>query len=430
MPAFHDISEEKLKADELSALQSAKLRALLDGLPSNKFYKNKFKAAGIKGSDFSALTLEQIPLLTKAELIADQSKSPPFGTNLSCPMNEYVRFHHSSGSTGSAPLRWLDTPESWNWMVRNWSYIFNAAGLKPKDRVCFAFSFGPFLGFWTAFEAAGKFGALCLPAGGMSTTARLRFLLDNGITVLCSTPTYALRMAQSAVEERINIALSPVRMLIVAGEPGGSVPQTKAKIENAWGARCIDHYGMTETGPVSFACEKTPGRMHVIESEFIVECLDLKTGAQVRDGETGELVVTNLGRLGSPVLRYRTGDIVRFSRPTPCACGRSFAAFDGGILSRTDDMVIVRGVNLYPSAIEEIIRANPITEFRVEVSTVRAMNELKVQFEPEHEEDGAAIAKKLSAEINAKLGIRAGVEVAKPGALPRFEMKARRWVNV
>ncbi|MEI6235190.1 MAG: AMP-binding protein [Planctomycetota bacterium] len=429
MPVFHTIHDERLKPAELRALQESKLRTLLGTLSWNKFYKSRFKAAGIKGSDFSHLTLDQLPFLSKAELIADQAKSSPFGTNLSCPVQDYSRFHHSSGSTGAAPLRWLDTQQSWDWMVRNWSFVFGAAGLKPKDRVCFAFSFGPFLGFWTAFEAATKFGALCLPAGGMSTHARLRFMLDNGITVVCCTPTYALRMAQTAAEERINISLSPVRMLVVAGEPGGSVPHTKRLIEESWGARVVDHYGMTETGPVSFECEKTPGRMHVIESEFIAECIDPKTGQHVANGESGELVITNLGRLGSPAIRYRTCDIVQLTRHANCACGRSFASLDGGILGRTDDMIIVRGVNIYPSAVEEVIHIFPVVEFRVEVATVRAMSEIRIQIEAAPLEDGSIIATKIATALNEKLGIRVAVESVAAGFLPRFEMKARRWIT-
>ena len=431
MPYFHDASDETLKPDELRAMQATKLRAVLGSLSSNEFYAARFKAAGINVKDSTSVALDQLPFLTKKELIADQAKTSPFGTNLSQPLRDYCRFHHSSGSTGVAPLRWLDTAQSWEWMVRNWSFVFKAAGLKPADRVCFAFSFGPFLGFWTAFEAAARIGALCLPAGGMSTHARLRFMLDNGITVVCCTPTYALRMAQTAAEERINIALSPVRMLVVAGEPGGSVARTKALIEESWGARCVDHYGMTETGPVSFECEKTPGRMHVIDSEFIAECVDPKTCRPVPNGDSGELVLTNLGRLGSPVIRYRTCDLVRLTRPDsssqPCACGRWFTSLDGGILGRADDMIIVRGVNLYPSVVEEVIHAFPVAEFRVEVATVRAMSELRIQIEADPDEDGAAIAAKIATELDTKLGIRVIVESVP--ALPRFEMKARRWVT-
>ena len=430
--AFHDTSVEKLPFAALEALQSQKLGALLPVLSgSNKFYKAKFKAAGIKAADLPKLAVGDLPFTLKSELAADQQSHPPFGSNLTFPLNDYCRYHQTSGSTGGA-IRWLDTAESWDWMVRSWSFVLNAAGVKPKDRVCFAFSFGPFLGFWTAFEAATRFGALCMPAGGMSTVARLRFMLDNGITVVCCTPTYALRMAETAATEHINISLSPVRLLIVAGEPGGSVPHTRSRIEDQWGARCYDHYGMTEIGPAAFECEKVRGRMHIIESEFIAESLKPGTDQRSAPGETGELVLTNLGRDASPLLRYRTGDLVKMTRHTPCACGRSFVSLEDGILGRVDDMLVVRGVNIYPSAIEEVLRRFPaIVEYRVEVGSVRAMTELKIAIETGPDErEAAATAKKLTAELDRALGLRITVEPAASGTLPRFEMKSRRWVRL
>ena len=221
MSPFHDLNAETLEAPGLRALQKQKLRALLEALKTNPFYRSRLLAAGFDDAALQSAALENLPLLTKAQLQRDQAGSPPFGTNLTYPLSAYNRFNHSSGTSGAGPLRWLDTPESWSWMARSWSHIFHAAGVRENDRVCFAFSFGPFLGFWTAYEAATRYGLLPFPAGGMSTLARLRFLLDNGITVVCCTPTYALRMAQTALEEGINIALSPVRLLIVAGEPGG-----------------------------------------------------------------------------------------------------------------------------------------------------------------------------------------------------------------
>ena len=186
---FHDASAEKLDAGALGQLHAQKLSAMLQTvLASNKFYKNKFKSAGLKGTSAAQASLNELPFTTKAELVADQAQQPPFGTNLSFALSEYSRFHQTSGSSGH-PMRWLDTAESWEWMLRNWSVIYAAAGVKPKDRICFAFSFGPFLGFWTAFDSAAKYGALCFAAGGLSTTARLRFMLDNGITTICCTPT-------------------------------------------------------------------------------------------------------------------------------------------------------------------------------------------------------------------------------------------------
>jgi phenylacetate-CoA ligase len=426
--AFHDLAAEKLTSAALEDLQTRRLHALLQAVAgSNKFYKAKFKAAGLKPADLAAAPLASLPFTTKQELIADQMRHPPFGTNLTQPLGEFTRFHQTSGSTGH-PMRWLDTPESWDGIVRNWSSIYHAAGLKTKDRVCFAFSFGPFLGFWSAFEAAARYGAMCFPAGGLSTSARLRFMLDNGITVVCCTPTYALRMGEVAAEERVNISLSPVRLLIVAGEPGGSVPVTRARIEEMWGARCIDHYGMTEIGPTSFECEKTR-RMHVIGNEYIAECVDPKTEQPAADGEVGELVITGLGRQASPLIRYRTGDLVKMSRAAPCSCGRSFVSLEGGILGRADDMLLIRGVNVYPSAIEDIIRRVPgIAEYRVEVLRVRAMHELKITIEPGQDESASALTKKLIAEFDRALGLRVSVDVAAE-SLPRFEMKARRWVR-
>ena len=429
---FHDLAAEKLDLVALAELQSAKLRAMLHAIANgNKFYKARLKSAGVKAGEIAKAAIADLPFTTKLDLVKDQSDNAPFGTNLSAPIADYTRFHQTSGSTGS-PLRWLDTPESWDVLLRNWSWIYSAAGVKPKDRICFAFSFGPFLGFWTAFEAAVRYGALCFPAGGLSTSARLRFMLDNGITVVCCTPTYALRMAEVAADEKVNIALSPVRLLLVAGEPGGSVPQTRARIEESWGARCVDHYGMTEVGPACFECEKNRGRLHIIESEYIAECIDPKSGKAVADGESGELVLTNLGRTASPVIRYRTGDIVRMKRHAPCACGRSFLSLEGGILGRVDDMLLVRGVNVYPSGVEEVVRRFPeIAEFRVEVDQQRAMTELKVIIEVNGDADEAAIvSKKLAAEFQRVFSLRIPIELAAAGSLPRFEMKARRWVRV
>ena len=428
---FHDLTHEKLPLAVLQALQAQKLSAMLTAVTaSNKFYKAKFKAAGLKSGDVSKISVTDLPFTLKSEIVKDQQKSPPFGSNHTFPINDYCRYHQTSGSTGAA-VRWLDTRESWEWILRSWSYVLSSAGVKPKDRICFAFSFGPFLGFWSAYDAAAKFGALCMPAGGMSTTARLRFMLDNGITVVCCTPTYALRMAETAAAENINIALSPVRLLIVAGEPGGSIPHTRARIEELWGARCVDHYGMTEIGPAAFECEKVRGRLHIIESEFIAEALKPGGSEPAAPGESGELVLTSLGRTASPLLRYRTGDLVKMTRHSPCACGRSFVALEDGILGRVDDMLVVRGVNVYPSAIEEVLRRFPtITEYRVEITSVRAMSELKIAIEAGPDDrEAAATAKSVSADLDRSLGLRISVAALPPGTLPRFEMKATRWVR-
>jgi phenylacetate-CoA ligase len=429
--AFHDLQAEKLSANELRGHQRSLLTELLaDVMASNRFFQANYKAAKIRVLDAPKLELEALPLITKNDLIEDQRKHPPFGSNRSRPQNIYTRCHQTSGSTGHS-LRWLDTPRNWESMLRSWSCIYHAAGVTPKDRICFAFSFGPFLGFWTAFEAGIKYGALCMPTGGMTTVARLRFILDNGITTICCTPTYALRMAEVAAVEKINLVLSPVKRLIVAGEPGGSVPETRARIEAAWGARCIDHYGMTEIGPAAFECEKKSGCLHVFETNYIAECLRPNSKESAASGEVGELVLTNLTRVDAPLIRYRTGDLVRMSRPSPCACGRSFASLEGGILGRADDMLVVRGVNVYPSAIEQLVHRIPgIADYRVEISSIRQMTELKIMIEPTPDEfSPQTLAQKLTAEIECSLGLRVQVDSVEIGKLPRFEMKARRWIQ-
>lgn len=272
----------------------------------------------------------------------DQAAHPPFGTNLSFPLDRYVRVHQTSGTTGT-PLRWLDTQESWDWWARCWTVVLRAAGLGPGDRVFFPFSFGLFVGFWAGFEGVCALGALAIPGGGQDTAQRLAAMESLGATAICCTPSYALHLAEVARERGIALERLGVRTTVHAGEPGAGIPAVRARIEAAWGARAYDHAGMTEMGAYGFECAAQAGP-HVNEAGFIVEIIDPATG---QSAEEGELVLTNLGRMGSPLLRYRTGDGVRVAR-TPCACGRTFLRLDGGILGRVDDLLIVRGCQRVP----------------------------------------------------------------------------------
>jgi phenylacetate-CoA ligase len=412
----------------IQARQLEQLRELVTELfPANPFYTRKLESVGVtfdiaSRADFSV----RFPLTTKPELVADQLAHPPFGTNLTYPLDRYTRFHQTSGTSG-APLRWLDTPENWESMIESWTEIFGAAGVRAGDRVMFAFSFGPFIGFWLAFETAGRLGCLCLPGGGLSSAARLRMMRDNHANVLCCTPTYAIRLAEVAATEKMETASLGVKTIIVAGEPGGSIPATRTKLESLWhGARIFDHHGMTEVGPVTFECPKQPGVLHVIESAYYAEVIDPATG---RPAESGELVLTTLGRIGSPLLRYRTGDLVKLG--TPCPCGRHNLTLEGGILGRVDDMVIVRGVNVYPSAVEEIVRRfGDVAEYCVHVSGAMALVELRVEIEPsDFCRDADGLARQVQQTLETALHLRVPVDAVAPGALPRFEMKARRWVK-
>jgi len=404
-----------------TTLQRERLDALFaEILPQNAFYAAKLAHADLH--DFARL-----PLTTKADLLDDQAAHPPYGTVLTYPRQRYSRLHQTSGTSGR-PLRWLDTPQSWDWMLGCWQQMFARIGLVPEDRLGFAFSFGPFLGFWTAFEAAARAGYFCLPGGGLSSGARLRLLLENEASVLFCTPTYALRLAEVARDERIDLPASPVRAVVVAGEPGGSMAATRSRIEAAWGARVFDHSGMTEVGPMAIECRANPCGLHVLEEDYLAEVIDPETTQPVPAGQVGELVVTNLGRLGSPLIRYRTGDLVRVD-PQPCPCGSAFLRLDGGILGRGDDMIHLRGNNVYPGALEALLRRFPeVAEFRVEVDQTAALTALRIEVEPVNG-GGADLAERVGRAIRDEFLFRAEVRLVPPGSLPRFEMKANRFVK-
>jgi phenylacetate-CoA ligase len=255
-----------LDREYLERLQLEKVRGLLKSLlPANPFYVQKLSACG---PGYSPKDLDEfrrrIPLTSRHELVRDRMSHPPYGTNLTFPLESYVRCHQTSGST-TVPIRWLDTAETWNHIVENWVQILGAAGVTPKDRFFFAFSFGPFLGFWSALDAVIRLGYFCFPGGAMTSLARLQAIVDNAITVLCCTPTYAQHLGELAQEKKIDLKAGCVRLLIVAGESGGSIPSTRARIEQLWpGATVFDHHGMTEVGPVSYQCPEKPGVLHIL----------------------------------------------------------------------------------------------------------------------------------------------------------------------
>jgi phenylacetate-CoA ligase len=409
--------------------QIERIRRLFDEiLPTNEFYRKKFSAG--RHCDINSIEmLDSVPFTAKHELVEDQRLHPPFGTDLTFRQERYIRIHQTSGTTGN-PLYWLDTEESWCWWAECWKVIFEAAGVRTGDRIYFAFSFGPFIGFWSAWDGARSIGAMTVSGGGQSTAQRLKAIIDCRAAVLVCTPTYALHMASEARKGGIDLATeSSVKITIHAGEPGASIPSTKKMIENFWGAKCFDHPGATEVGAFAFECQA--GGVHVNENEFVAEILHPNSSKAVAEGEKGELVITNLGRIGSPVIRYRTGDLVQPSYQ-PCPCGRPFMLLQGGVLGRVDDMVIVRGVNVFPSAVENVLREFlEIEEFRVEVFEKEAMKELRVLVEPRSEKNSTrALAEQVTQRIRARIGLRPHIEVVAPGSLPRFELKARRFYKL
>lgn len=418
---------------ELETQQLQSLNELLRRVSrSNAFYRPTLlqtQVADGVGSlqEFYANT----PFTTKDEIAENQTNHPPYGTNLTYPIEQYSRFNQTSGTTGK-PIRWLDTPESWQGLVDNWKRVLHAADVGPGSRLYFAFSFGPFLGFWTAFDAAAQLGCLCIPGGGLSSLARLEAMRANRVDVLLCTPTYAHRLSEVAQNAQIDPADFAVRKILVAGEPGGSVPEVRKDLEHRWnGATLFDHHGMTDVGPVSYQCPKKANTLMVIGSAYLAEIIDPATGQSVPRGEPGELVLTTLRRDASPLIRYRTGDLVREDLTVADDFGYHELALEGGILGRIDDMVVVRGVNVYPSAVDAIVRSVPgVAEYRVLLRQIQGMTEMHLEVEPHIDVvSRGALATHVANQIRATLNLRVPVTLCGPESLPRFEMKARRWVR-
>lgn len=424
-------------ADAIRASQLESLNDLLRQLiPANPFYTRKVLEASVP-REYTSLEAfqEKFPLTAKEELARDQEQHPRYGRNLTFHLERYSRFHQTSGTSGK-PLRWLDTPESWEMLVQCWLEVYRAAGVTQKDVTYFAFSFGPFLGFWLAFDAGERLGTLCIPGGGVTTLGRLKTILESQSTVLCCTPSYAIHLAETARNENISLAESKVRLIIVAGEPGGSLPATRSQIERLWpGAKVFDHHGMTETGPITYECPAQPCRLHIVHWAYFAEVIDPKTVKPVEIGTPGELVVTTLKRIGSPLIRYRTGDLVRLAahhaKGEPCACGRYDLALEGGILGRTDDMIVVRGVNVYPTAVEQIIREfAEVAEYQVHISQKGALSEMHILVEPIREAKHVAqLVASIEKALQTALSLRIPVTTAAPNSLPRAELKAKRWIR-
>ena len=424
---------ETMSRAEIEALQVRKLRNLLDWTEAQVPYHSKrLQDAGVTADSINSLDdLRRIPFMTREEWMDGQLEQPPYGPILAAPEESAIRYHLTSGTTGKTPIRVLDSMKDWEWIAEMWCYGFWGFGIRPSDTVFFAFSYGTFVGFWGAHYACEKMGCLVLPGGNMTTEGRVKQILDMNATVVCSTPTYALRMAQEARNLGIDLVNGPVKRLILSGEPAGSIPATKKLIEDQWGAKAGDTAGMTELGTIMmFECEQQPGGTHIIEDHYIEEVIDPQTGDPVAYGEPGERVVTSFGRGFIPVIRYRTRDLVLKIPAANCSCGRTFDIYEGGIRGRVDDMKLVRGTNVYPRAVEAIVREyDSIDEFQIHLYTAEGIrDEIEVLVEiPDPASDSDRIAAELQTSLSeAHEGLRFAVRQVENESLPRFELKAKR----
>jgi phenylacetate-CoA ligase len=409
---------ERMTANELAAHQLSRLNGLLARIrPHNRFYAAKLAEVQLPLTSLDQL--EQMPYTFKDEL--QESAGSDYAVNLTFPIDHYVRYHRTSGTRGR-PLIVLDTLEDWQWWIDTWQFVLDAAEIAPHDRALMAFSFGPFIGFWSAYDAVAARGAMVIPTGAMSSLARLDMARSARATAMFCTPSYALHLAEIGAQHQIDVASLPIRSIVVAGEPGGSVPAVRERIEQLWQARVIDHSGASEVGPWGYAAPDGQG-LYVVESEFLAEFLSVETGQPAAEGELAEIVLTTLGRAGSPVIRYRTGDLVR---PTWNAPGANrFVLLQGGVLGRADDMMIVRGVNVFPSSVDQILHGFPeVVEYCMTAHKRGAMDELTIEIE-----DRLNAPERVAEELYLRLGLRVLVKTVPLGSLPRSEGKGRRFLD-
>ncbi len=426
---------ETLPREKLEELQLQRFRAQMRYVyERSPFYRRKFDAAGIKPDDVRTLDdIRHVPFTEKDELRQSQAEHPPWGDFLCVPPEDGVRVFQTSGTTG-IPVKVLVNHKDWTvHFYHQFMHFMYGYGLTRKDVLFVPFHFGLHIAWWGFSTALGQEGVMIVPGGGQSSQDRVRNIFEWGATAVCGTPTYMVHLGQTAKKMGTPLTESKVRTVVTAGEPGAAVASTKKTIEELWRAKCYDDIGSTEITNFGFECTCQKGT-HVIESMFYAECLDMETLKPVQEGEVGELVLSNLCTESMPLLRYRIMDLVRFNKQT-CGCGRTFLRLDGGVIGRADDMFQFAGVNIFPSAIENLVREiqELSTEYQLVVPSMGSGKRLKIRVEPSDpamaKDRIDLAAKRLIETVKFRISVTPDVEVVQAGELPRFEGKARRVIR-
>ncbi len=429
-PELETLSREELEKRQLRLFRH-RMKYVIEKSP---FYKRKYKNAGVTPRDIKTMDdVRKVPFTTKMELLTSQEEHPIFGDFPCLPPEAACRVFQTSGTTGT-PLRVPFSKRDWfKNCFEQFSYYLYAYGLESKDVAFFPFVYGLFIAWWGIQATMEQHGITIVPGGGQTSEARLKSIIDWRVTVVCGTPTYIIYLGELAQKMGIDLPDSKVRIVVTAGEPGAQVPATKRLIEKLWGAKNYDDIGSTEITNFGWECVMQKGT-HMNEAMFLPESLDKETGRPVGPGEVGELVLSNLCCETAPLLRYKTGDLVRFVYDR-CECGRTFLRMDGGVIGRADDMFHFGGVNIFPSAIENFIRQVP--EFSIEYQLVvprqGSGKRLGIRVEPAapdiSEDRLKSAVKKFQDAVTYNIKITPDVQIVKSGSLPRFEGKARRIVR-
>jgi len=425
---------ETLPPSKLREVQWLKLKRILGWAYNHSpFYRDKFDQAGIQPEDIQSWDdLPNIPLTSKTEWLAAQgSDCIEFGKMVAVDESEVVRYHQTSGTTGT-PIRLGFSHRDWNCWLECWGYGLAACSLTREDRVLVCFPFNLFVGWWGGQDAARLLRCRVYSGGGMSTVQRLQVIQDHKITVLMGSPSYLLQLALVAKSE---LGWRPhelqVGKLICGAEPGGSIPAMRRRLERAWGAEVFDHLGASEVGPWGYECSSHPGGVHICESFFLMELLDPETYEPTLPGQLSRVVVTSLEKYTQPVIRFDLKDLVRPAEEA-CPCGRTFRWVEGGILGRADDLMKIRGVLFSPRAVEDVVRSfDQITDYRIIVSRKGALDELTLKAETSVRGDSAKeLAEDLMASFKLKTQLRFEVELCPEGTFPKEEIKTKRLIDL
>ena len=426
---------ETMPREKLRELQVKKFRRVMEWAYKNSpFYAKLYKDAGIEPGDIKSYEdIKKVPKTDKGMLRDVQKREPfPYGDILAVPLDQVTEFRQTSGTTGT-PVYQADTWQDWDWWAESWAYILYAQGYRDTDRMFIPFGYNIFVAFWAAHYAAEKLGCEVVPGGVLDTEARILKMQELKCTAFGATPTYVLGMADTARKIGIDPRSIGIKRITCAGEPGASIPTTKQRIEDAWGAKVYDHIGATEIGAWSYSCTAQRG-LHVNEGFFLVEIEDIDTGQIIEEPmKTGKMVITAFDRIAKPCIRFDSKDVIRWA-DYECDCGRTFRIIDGGVVGRADDITKVKGVLLAPTAIEEVVRSfsELSDEYEVVVSKKGDIDDilLKIEMKPEHVDQKDAILVRLKDQLRVRTNLGYKMEVHPVGSLPRYEVKAKRFKDL
>ena len=428
---------ETLPRERLEALQLKKFRRIVRwAYERSRFHRALYDEAGLNPEDIRSMEdVRRVPTVEKSMMLLIQRKEPfPYGDALCVPLEDVTAFRQTSGTTGR-PVYQPDTWQDWEWWSECWAALLWAQGYRPHDRVFLPFGYNVFVAFWAGHYACEKIGCETVPGGVLDTQSRILKMQELQATAMMATPTYVLGMADTAEKK---LGINPrsdlnVRKITCAGEPGALVPSTKKRMEEAWNAKVFDHAGATEIGAWGFECSEQPGGLHVNEAMFLAEIEDVETGMPIaRPGQSGKLIITAFDRIAQPCIRFDSKDILELS-DEPCACGRTYRIFRGGVVGRADDITKVKGVLLAPSAIEDVVRSIPelSNEYEVIVEKRGDIDHISIKVElAEAGLSAADVEPRLRTELRVKTNLGYEIEVHPYGSLPRYELKAKRFKDL